>query len=320
MKTRLKKINLRSLLLALALLGTVVSTGAAQSQTVLFVTPELTEVPLGNQMEMTVEVYLGLNINAFDLTLTYDQDVLTLDDWEYGDYLSNLANIKVEDEPGRLRIAATQLAKPAVSGDGELLRLTFDTVAPGISEIEWVEAILADSQGNKTEPVLGGGSVEVIVAPTFTPTLTPTQTATPKPTITPQPTTGDDAYPVKEEPTATGTQVTAAPTDDGGAAQGITATDAGAVSAAGGDGSDSGASGQDGNLSGGSEEQNPGDAPQGAAGEESANPENATLTPSNQVFLNILLWIVLLLGVVVLVVMMVVAIRRPKRKHEDYLL
>jgi hypothetical protein len=32
----------------------------------------------------------GVNVNAFEVTLTYDQAVLGLDSWSPGDYLSNL--------------------------------------------------------------------------------------------------------------------------------------------------------------------------------------------------------------------------------------
>jgi uncharacterized integral membrane protein len=44
------------------------------------------------------------------------------------------------------------------------------------------------------------------------------------------------------------------------------------------------------------------------------------VAPSNQLFLNIMLWVVLVVGVLVLVIMVIVAIRRPRRKREDYLL
>lgn len=314
-----------SLMLALALLGTAFSAAAAQSQTVLFVTPEHTDVPLGNQVQVAVEVYLGLNINAFDLTLIYDPDVLVLESWEHSDYLSNLANVKVEDEPGRLRIAATQLAQPAVSGDGELLILNFETVSAGPSAIDWVEAILSDSQGNKTEPVLDGGSVEVLVAATYTPTPTPTHTPTPKPTITPQPTTGDTGYPAKEDPTATATSYVypqQAPTDGAGAVADPNATESGEASAGEGEAGDPGTPSQDGTpdavVSAGS--QGSDDPGPGADAAGKSNSDLGQIASSNQTFLNIMLWVVLMVGVLVLVIMIIVAIRRPRRKHEDYLL
>lgn len=323
MKLRLKIVFLTSWIVALALLGTAFSTAAAQSQTVLFITPEQTDVPLGNQAELEVEVYLGLNINAFDLTLTYDPDVLSLADWEHGDYLSNQANIKVEDDAGRLRIAATQLAKPAVSGDGVLLVLTFDTVAAGSSPVEWVEATFADSQGNKTEPVLEDGLVDVVVAATYTPTPTPTQTSTPKPTVTTQPTNGDTGYPVKVEPTATTAAAQGyAPTDGAGLVQDVNPTDSDALALAaeaeaGEDVPEQSAYPGVAVLGG---PQGPDDSALEQNGAAPTGSDSGSVVSSADALLNILLWLVLAVGVLVLVVMMFIAIRRPKRKHEDYLL
>jgi hypothetical protein len=287
----------------------------------LFVTPEHADVPLGNQVQVAVEVYLGLNINAFDLTLIYDPDVLSLESWAHSDYLSNLANVKVEDEPGRLRIAATQLAQPAVSGDGELLILTFDTVSAGPSAIDWVEAILSDSQGNKTEPVLDGGSVEVLVAATYTPTPTPTHTPTPKPTITPQPTTGDTGYPVKAEATATSyVYPQQQPTDGAEAVLDSDPTESGEVPVGEGEAIGAEAPSQEATLGavGSAGSQGSDDPGPGAAGKFNSDLEQ--VAPSNQLFLNIMLWVVLVVGVLVLVIMVIVAIRRPRRKREDYLL
>jgi uncharacterized integral membrane protein len=56
----------------------------------------------------------------------------------------------------------------------------------------------------------------------------------------------------------------------------------------------------------------------GAAGKFNSDLEQ--VAPSNQLFLNIMLWVVLVVGVLVLVIMVIVAIRRPRRKREDYLL
>ncbi|MBG0786727.1 MAG: hypothetical protein H0S79_16650, partial [Anaerolineaceae bacterium] len=174
----------KSLTVAIALLmvSIAVSPVAAQSQTVLFVSPELAQVPLGSDLILEIKVQLGLNINAFDLTVVYDPEVLYLDDWNHGDYLDNVANVKVEQEAGFLRVAATQLATPAVSGDGTLLELEFTTKAAGESAIELVDVVFSDSEGNKTEPEMEVGLVEVVNAATYTPTPQPTSTPTPKPT------------------------------------------------------------------------------------------------------------------------------------------
>ncbi|MBG0770286.1 MAG: hypothetical protein H0S82_01180 [Anaerolineaceae bacterium] len=306
-------------IITLVTLGLAASPGAAQSQTVLFVSPEHTEVPLGSDLIITVEVRLGLNINAFDLTVIYDSEILNLEDWEHGDYLDNLANIKVEQEPGFLRVAATQLATPAVSGDGVLIELTFNTLAAGQSAIELVNVTFSDSEGNKTEPVLEEGIVDVVIAATYTPTVKPTNTPTPKPTVTPYPTDGDSGYPVKTDPTQTATTTGGEypsngsedpsredqSTETAGDYPVMTGYEVDETMAA----VDPGAGGSEDNPSTGD--------PAGEAADD-VNSDQA-LTPG-QTVLNMMLWAVLVIAVLVMFGMVIIAIRRRKQKHEDYLL
>jgi len=156
---------------------------SATSETVLAVDPETGSVPIGCQVEMDLIVTDGLNVNAFDVKLQYDPDKLELSSWRYGDYLSNLSVVKEEDQSGSLWLAVTQLATLAVSGDGTLLVLTFESKEIGTTQIEIVDAVFADSSGNKTYPERHHGEVSVTNDPTYTPTPTltdtPTQTATP---------------------------------------------------------------------------------------------------------------------------------------------
>ena len=310
-------------ILGLALAGLTPAAAAAQSQTVLFVTPDQVDVPLGNQVKLEVEVLLGLNVNAFDLTLTYDPAVLALAEWQHGDYLSNLANVKVEDEAGHLRVAATQLATPAVSGDGVLLTLYFDSLGEGQTTIHLVDVIFADAQGNKTEPQLVDGEVAVIVAATYTPTPTPTRTPTPKPTITPQPTDGGTGYPVKEDPTAT--PAIGAVNDPGpetGETDGmVQATESAAdlPLVAGGDDGDSGQGGNPGSVPASDAGAAEAAAVEASAAGEEVSESNQATAP-NRSTLNGVLWLVLAIAVVVLGGMMVIAVRRPKKRREDYLL
>lgn len=177
----------------LALLGVLPGYAAAQARTVLAVTPALVEVPLGNQVSLTLDVTGGVNVNAFDLMLNYDQQRLSLASWSHGDYLSNLSCLNEVDRPGVLELACTQVARPAVSGDGTLLELVFDTLTEGGADVTLTEAVFADPAGNETQPARQNGDVLILGDPTYTPTRTPTRTQTPTPspivtdTITPMP-------------------------------------------------------------------------------------------------------------------------------------
>jgi hypothetical protein len=311
--------------LSLILFGLAATPVAAQSQTVLSIEPAQMEVPLGNEVVLEVDVLLGLNINAFDLTVVYDPAVLSLEAWEHGDYLDNLANIKIEEDPGFLRVAATQLATPAVSGDGTLLEITFNTLAAGQSAVELVDVTFSDSDGDKTEPVLEEGIVDVVHSATYTPTPTPTNTPTPKPTVTPQPTDDGSGYPVKNDPTRTATTAAGAysPTEpvEGGEEGGQpTAT------------AENYPSGPGETIQGTPEDQSgyPGDEASEDSGTAGQNDEVAAdgvserapdqAETAGQSVLNALLWAVLVLAMLALIGMVIIVVRRRKQKHEDYLL
>ena len=310
-------------ILGLTLAGLTPAPAAAQSQTVLFVNPAQVDVPLGNQVELEVQILLGLNINAFDLTLTYDPEALALAEWQHGGYLSNLANVKVLDEAGSLRIAATQLATPAVSGDGVLLNLYFDSLGEGQTAVHLADVTFADSQGNKTEPQLEDGEVTVILTATYTPTPTPTRTPTPKPTITPQPTDGGAGYPVKVDPTATNAVAAADDLNpETGYVVGMEQTleaDADLPLSIGEGNENSDQDGYPGSaLAGGA---GPADAAAvGMSAEENENSESNLVAEPDRSALNLVLWLVLIVAGLALVGMLIVAARRPKKKYEDYLL
>ncbi len=172
----------------LVLVAALVWLSPAHAQTgfQLAVSPLLTEVPIGTDFTLELNVEEGLDLNAFDVTLVYDPEVLRLVDWAYGDYFTNLASMSVINQPGELRVAATQVASAPVSGDGLLLTLNFNAKTDGFSPVDITRAEFADSDGNKLEPEVVHGQVLVTLAPTYTPTatLTPTRTSTLTPTVT----------------------------------------------------------------------------------------------------------------------------------------
>jgi hypothetical protein len=165
----------------------------AQTGTLISVQPPVIQVPVGSSLLIDVVVVNGVDVNAFDITITYDADILSLQAWEYGDYLANLWTITQQNQPGLLRVAAAQLATPPVTGDGVLLVLTFTALAPGVTDVTIDRAEFADALGNKTIPELAHGTVTGLSAPTYTltptftrtPTVTATRTSTPTATFTP---------------------------------------------------------------------------------------------------------------------------------------
>ena len=160
----------------------------AQSSTTLSVTPADSEVLLNDTTTIRLYVTGGVEINAFDVAITYNSQKLTLDSWTYGNYLSGLARVYLVNQPGEFRVAATQLAKPGVSGEGTLLIFNFKGVSGGVSPITITAATLVSTGGTSITPALEHGTLTVVLPvepPTETPIPTPVPSATSMPTPMP---------------------------------------------------------------------------------------------------------------------------------------
>ena len=213
------RLGLAFILLACLLLPALPLPVFAQGGTVLAVDPAQASVEVNGQREIALLVTDADNLNAFDVQVEYNGDLLSLVKWEFGDLLSNLAVVKRDDLPGSFRLVATQLATPGVSGDGVLLKLFFKGKLEGSSAIMITKAEFARSEGGLSLPEVRNGSLTVIPAqPTATPTRTPTATATLTPTAT-----------ATKQPTATATATatrttTLAPSATATATRSVTST------------------------------------------------------------------------------------------------
>ena len=292
---------------------------SAQNGVQFIVLPEESAVPIGNDILIELFVVDGENINAYDVTIQYDADILVLDKWEHGDYLSNLAVVSQTNDPGVLRLAATQLATPAVSGDGVLLELSFSTVTAGETEIDITEAVFANSQGESVTPARIAGTVTVFAAATYTPTRTPTPTQTVAPQQTRTRTSvsiptstsrvTEPAFatvnPTSTQQTDSGAGTTTQPTLTSQAG-GLTST--GAIDTAQSEGTPEAVS-------------NAGEGDQ-ALPQDAADPgesEDQSAVDDAPAFLNWLLWILLAASLLAMAVMGVIYFRRKKHNEQELL-
>jgi len=178
MKTSLAGRTVLIMIIASLLLGAGAGPVLAQGTTMVRVDPASAEIQPGENLTINLQVLGGEQVNAYDVTITYDPAIVELKSWAQGGYLSNTAQVYKAVEPGRLRLVFTQLATPAVSGDGILLSLVFAGAAAGTSSISIERLDFADSQGNLVNPRLESGSLTVLAAPTRTPTVTLGPTST----------------------------------------------------------------------------------------------------------------------------------------------
>jgi hypothetical protein len=347
--SRLVTMLVRTLCFRLAMVfGLLLVLGAARGITPavgangleIAIDPAEVSLPLGNQAPLNIIVRGGVNVNAFDVTVTYDAQHLSLTSWVHGGYLANLSCLYMVNEPGLFQLACTQLARPAVDGDGVLLALVFDTLAVGQTEVAITKAEFADPAGVKTYPERETGVVGVLDIPkyTVTPITSPTSTATPTmtvtqtealtPTVSPTTTFTPEATwtattPPTQTPPATATPL---PTDLATEAAARTATAAEAQTAT--EAADepqlrwpAGTA----TPEGGSEQRT--QTAIAATATHLADPqlpaEDDPSTPSetgSQAWMARLLWGALALGVAAFLTVLILAIRQKNNQREDYLL
>jgi len=159
MKNVLKSMRL-IILVATGLLISL-SIAHAQDETTVSVLPAESTIVLNGANTCEVEIYItnGVNVNAFDITVTYDPDLLVLENAVNGDYLSNLSKIIEIDNAGFYRLGVTQIATPGVFGDGTLLTLTFSGVDSGVSPITITSLQLSTPEGSGSFPPVNHGTL-----------------------------------------------------------------------------------------------------------------------------------------------------------------
>lgn len=176
-----------------------VQPGNAQSTTTLAINPTMVTTGVNQSFSIDLVMHDGLNLNAYDIILEYDPSMMTLTQWNHGSYMSNLAVVFRTQEAGYFRLVCTQLATPGVSGNGVLLKLTFNAHLPGTSEIVLSGAEFADSGGELVLPTRVNGQVQIQTSLNPTATLPLASATAPAPTATTggssNPTSAPTAFP-----------------------------------------------------------------------------------------------------------------------------
>jgi hypothetical protein len=155
-------------LLILCLVLAPVGAAKGQSTAVLSFSPADGTLYLNgtNTIELDLQISGAVSMQGFDLTLTYDPAVVTLDDWDHGGMLSPAALVSETNTPGTLRLAIVQLGGTAPSGEGTLLRLSFSGVTADTSAIQITEAELTNGfAGGVTSPQTELGALTVAYDP-----------------------------------------------------------------------------------------------------------------------------------------------------------
>lgn len=148
----------------------------AQSSALVAVTPAASDVIISSTTTLTLYVTGGVNVNAFDVSLSYDPAIIRLSSWSSGPYLSNLMYFITDNRPaaGALQLAAIQKNTPGVTGDGILINLVFTGQSYGLSSITLGNVVFADPTAGETYPARQSGTLAVHGDPAQPYTLTGT--------------------------------------------------------------------------------------------------------------------------------------------------
>jgi hypothetical protein len=164
-------------------------TAQAQGSTEVSIEPLVNNITVGALVELKVNVANAADLNAYDLKVDYNKDVLTLESWSHGGFLSNVSVVYEDEKPGWLRLAVTQLESPGATGNGTLLNLRFRGKSLGHTTIEIQDAQLVNTTNQRIYPTARNGVVDVSAqGSTHTATATHTTTSTASATSTHTPT------------------------------------------------------------------------------------------------------------------------------------
>ena len=113
-------------------------------------TPSNTEIAPGSRVRVAALIENAQNTYAFSFNLAFNPKVLKLVEVENGGFLSNDGKIialapRIENESGQAIVSMTRPPESSgVSGNGSLIHLVFEAVAPGISPISFTQANVRD--------------------------------------------------------------------------------------------------------------------------------------------------------------------------------
>ena len=145
---------------------------AAQTGTTVYFSPDPTNVYLNGTNSQVVDLIIAdaVDLNSFDIILSYDANVANIQSWAHGGFFENLMCIKQENTPGHLWIVCTQTASTPKSGSGSVLKLTFRGTKPGATPIAFIQARFSNKDSQSVWPAFINGTLNVTYNTTIIPT------------------------------------------------------------------------------------------------------------------------------------------------------
>lgn len=139
---------------------------AAQTGTTVDLTPNPAIIYLNGTNSQVVEVWVkdAVNLNFFEVILTYDANLASVDSWAFGNFFEMQLGgcVRNTNTPGYLWLACTQLAKPGKSGSGVMFTMTISGETIGVTPLTFEKVELVNKFGYLISPPFTNGRVFVI--------------------------------------------------------------------------------------------------------------------------------------------------------------
>ena len=146
----------------------------AQTGTTVFFSPDPANVYLNGTNSQVVEVWVGdaVELNSFDITVTYDPAIARLLSWTTGDFLEVTPSQCFQHPqhpivPGYFEIICVQLGKTPKTGSGVLLEFTFSGLKNGVSPLTFVNPKLSNKDSAYIPNTPTNGTLNVAYNPTI---------------------------------------------------------------------------------------------------------------------------------------------------------
>jgi len=138
-------------------------TVAAEGEAAISIQPASSYFYLDGNHSATLQVYVEnmVDLNAYELIITYDPALVELTAWAHGGILINLREFIYENSPGFLHLVYLQIATPGFNGSGVLLNLTFNGIAAGISAVTLAKVDLANGLGQTIPTQIQHGTIAI---------------------------------------------------------------------------------------------------------------------------------------------------------------
>ena len=146
----------------------------AQTGTTVFFSPDPANVYLNGTNSQVVELWVGntVELNGFDITVTYDPAIARLVSWTTGDFLEVSPSQCFQHPqhpivPGYFEIICVQLGKTPKTGSGVLLKFTFSGLKNGVSPLTFVNPKLSNKDSAYIPNTPTNGTLNVAYNPTI---------------------------------------------------------------------------------------------------------------------------------------------------------